>query len=159
MSLGLSVKERRAHVKLSAERYGATVAHLRRIFLGFPFFCLLTPGVEAAEAVFKGVQFVQITLSRLQGDRKGRPYHRRRGRPLASICLANDICMWLYYAHGRGRYTALLLLILFLMRVPETSCVAGAPLHMKTRFQKIRLANEKTLERIVYWQKACGSPG
>jgi hypothetical protein len=40
-------------------------------FLGFPFFCMLTPGAEPAEAVFKGVQFVQITLSRLQGDRKG----------------------------------------------------------------------------------------
>ncbi len=32
-------------------------------FWVFPFLCLLTPGVEPAEAVFKGVQFVQITLS------------------------------------------------------------------------------------------------
>ena len=31
-------------------------------FLGFPFFCLLTPGVEPAETVFKGVKIVQITL-------------------------------------------------------------------------------------------------
>jgi len=32
-------------------------------FLIFPVLCLLRPGVEADEAVFKGVQFVQITLN------------------------------------------------------------------------------------------------
>jgi len=56
------------------------------------------------EAVFKGVQFVHIMLSLvLQGDRKGRPYHRRTGRPLAPLRLANNSCMWGYYAHGSRR--------------------------------------------------------
>jgi hypothetical protein len=34
------------------------------VFFGFfPFLTLLRPGVEADETVFKGVQFVQITLN------------------------------------------------------------------------------------------------
>ncbi len=49
-------------LRLLAARYGATVAHLHRIFWVFPFFCLLTPGVEPVERAFKGVQFVHITL-------------------------------------------------------------------------------------------------
>ncbi len=87
------------------------------------------------EAVFKGVQIVHIMLSLdPKGDRwhlsvsptllrsypagqvrrkeKGRPYHRRTGRPLAPIRLANNSCMWLYHAHGRGSSTSLLLCIL-----------------------------------------------
>ena len=32
-------------------------------FWVFPFLCLLTPGVEADETVFKGVQIVQFTLT------------------------------------------------------------------------------------------------
>ncbi len=78
------------------------------------------------ETVFKGVQFVHITLSLdPKGDRwhlsvsptllrsypagqvrrkeKGRPYHRRTWRPLAPIRLANNSCMWLYHTHGSGR--------------------------------------------------------
>ena len=39
------------------------MVHLRLNFWFFPFLTLLTPGVEPAETVFKGVQFVQITLS------------------------------------------------------------------------------------------------
>jgi len=37
-----------------AGRYGATVAHLRRIFLDFSL---------APQAVFKGVKFMHITLN------------------------------------------------------------------------------------------------
>jgi len=32
-------------------------------FWVFPFLCLLTPGVEADETMFKGVQIVQFTLT------------------------------------------------------------------------------------------------
>jgi hypothetical protein len=42
-----------------AARYGATVAHLRRIFWVFPFLYLLKPD----EIVLKGVQIVQFTLT------------------------------------------------------------------------------------------------
>ena len=44
------------------EKYDATVVHLHRNFFVFPLLCLLRPGVEAAETVFKGVQFVHFTL-------------------------------------------------------------------------------------------------
>src|SRR5215470_1897766 len=78
--LGLSVKERREHVKPSEERYSATVVHLHRKLFGvFPLLCLLTPGVEPAETVFKSVQIMQITLG--------------------FICIYS--CM-LYHAHGSG---------------------------------------------------------
>src|SRR5216684_8125981 len=59
-----------------AARYGATVVHVRHIFGFFPFLTLLTPGVEADEAVFKGVQILQITLGFVclkRGQTSGRP--------------------------------------------------------------------------------------
>ena len=61
------------------------MVHLRRIFLIFPFLCLLRPGVEPAERVFKGVQFVHFTLSSIdeQGDRNPAP-----GRPSPSRATA-----------------------------------------------------------------------
>jgi hypothetical protein len=51
------------------------VVRLRRKFWFPPFFTLLRPGVEPDETVFKGVQFMQITLNLVglrateQGDR------------------------------------------------------------------------------------------
>src|SRR6266851_450710 len=97
-------------------------AQLWRICAVFFDFSLSSP----VETVFKGVQFVHITLSLdPKGDRwhlsvsptllrsypagqvrrkeKGRPYHRRTWRPLAPIRLANNSCMWLYHTHGSGR--------------------------------------------------------
>jgi hypothetical protein len=77
-------------------------AQLWRICALFFGFSLSLP----VEAVFKGVQIVHIMLSLdPKGDRKGRPYHRRTGRPLASPRLANTICRWVDHAHGRGRET------------------------------------------------------
>ena len=53
-------------------------------FLGvFPLLCLLTPSVEADEAVFKGVQMLPITLG--------------------FACLSH--CLSVYHAHWSGRYT------------------------------------------------------
>ncbi len=75
-------------------------AQLWRICAVFFDFSLSSP----VETVFKGVQIVHIMLGLvLQGDRKGRLYHRRTGRPPAPIRLANNSCMWLYHAHGSGR--------------------------------------------------------
>src|SRR5258708_25218418 len=60
------------------------------LFLGFSFSL-------PVEAVFKGVQSMQITLAFVYLNR----------------------CMGLYHAHESGRYTALLLCILFLTRIPD----------------------------------------
>ena len=38
---------------------------------------------------------------------------------------ANDNCRWWYHANGRGRYTSLLLRILFLRLVPDTAARNG----------------------------------
>jgi hypothetical protein len=57
-------------------KWGATMAHLRRIFLVFS----LSLPIEAAEAVFKGVQIMHITLGLADFS------HYR----------------WLYHANGEG---------------------------------------------------------
>ena len=54
------------------------------VFWGvFPLLCLLTPGVEPDETVFKGVQMLPITLG--------------------FACLSH--CLSVYHAHWSGRYT------------------------------------------------------
>ena len=67
-------------------------------FLIFPLLCLLRPGVEPAEMVFKGVQFVQITLT--------------------FVCLSS--CRWAYHVYRSGCALALLLGILPLTRLSDT---------------------------------------
>jgi len=71
----------------------------------------------AATATQSGRTKGSYPAGQVRRKEKGRPYHRRTGRPLASPRLANTICRWWYHAYGRGRYTSLLLRILFLMLV------------------------------------------
>lgn len=81
------------------------MVHLRRKFLVFSFLSLLTPGVEPDETVFKGVPFVHITLS------------------LAGPLLLHGVVP----REWSGRYTSLLLCILFVRLFYDRSQISLRP--------------------------------